>query len=167
MIQLHRRVRGAICIACLGLAPATLYAQNSGQPSASSSQSPAAQTEPTPHGKVLYQSHGDTSQPATQTPQATTVEQLPANAKAQLTDADRAALRITRYDLDIRIAPAESRLTGRARLIIRNASETPLPRIALEISSTLTWTSASVQGSALPVDATPAGHRCGPHRTGT
>jgi hypothetical protein len=103
---------------------------------------------------VLYQSHGDSPQPAAQQPPATssTTEQVPADTKAQLTDIDRAAVRITRYDLDIRLTPAESRLTGRARLTIHNASDKPLPRIPLEISSALTWTSASVQGSALPIE---------------
>ena len=78
-------------------------------------------------------------------------KQVPPSATAQLTDADRAAFSITRYDLDVRIVPATSRLTGRARLTLRNASENPLPRIALQISSSLTWESASVQGSVLPV----------------
>ena len=78
-------------------------------------------------------------------------KQAPANGAAQFTDADRAAVRITRYDLDVRIVPATSRLTGRARLTVRNASENPLPRIALQISSTLTWESASVQGSGVPL----------------
>jgi hypothetical protein len=102
---------------------------------------------------VLYQSHGDA--PVTseqQQAQPSEIDkQVPATATPQLTDADRAAIRIMRYDLDVRIVPATSRLTGRARLTLRNTSENPLPRIALQISSTLTWESASVQGSALPV----------------
>ena len=106
-----------------------------------------------PHGKVLYQSHGDApATPDQQQPQPADAEkQAPPSATAQLTDADRAAIRITRYDLDVRIVPAASRLTGRARLTLRNASENPLPRIALQISSTLIWESASVQGNALPL----------------
>ena len=36
-------------------------------------------------------------------------------------------------------------------MTIRNASESPLPRIALQISSTLTWQSASVEGTPLPL----------------
>lgn len=101
---------------------------------------------------MLYQSHGDA--PATPDQQAQSADaekQAPANGAAQFTDADRAAVRITRYDLDVRIVPATSRLTGRARLTVRNASENPLPRIALQISSTLTWESASVQGSGVPL----------------
>ena len=114
----------------------------------------AQQTEPAvPQGKVLYQSHGDApltpDQPQAQPPDAE--KQVPASATPQLTDADRAAIRITRYDLDIRIVPAASRLTGRARLTLVNGSVSPLPRIALQISSTLTWESASVQGSVLPI----------------
>ncbi len=142
-------------LACAHVFVLQLSAQNSAPPPQTQAQPPATQpSEPaTPHGKVLYQSHGDApASPDQQQPQAAQSEkQAPANATPQLTDADREALRITRYDLDIRIVPATSRLTGRARLTLRNASENPLPRIALQISSALTWESASVQGSKLPV----------------
>jgi hypothetical protein len=102
---------------------------------------------------VLYQSHGDESAtPDKQQPQpAESERQAPPDASPQLTDADRSAIQITQYDLDIRIVPADSKLTGRVRLTVRNTSESPLPRIALQISSTLTWQSVSVQGSPLPV----------------
>ncbi len=102
---------------------------------------------------MLYQSHGDAAASSDQQqPQAAnTDQQAPPSAAAQLTDADRSAIRLTRYDLDIRLVPANSQLTGRAKMTIRNASENSLPRLALQISSTLTWQSVSVQGSALPV----------------
>ena len=48
-------------------------------------------------------------------------------------------------------------------MTVRNASENPLPRIALQISSTLTWESVSVQGSALPRRATSARYGRRPH----
>lgn len=147
----HRRLFRAIVLTCACVLVARLHAQST-QPA--QTPAPTPQAEPaTPHGKVLYQSHGDASAAPEQQPQqpAETTKQAPENAEPQLTDTDRAAVRITRSDLDIRIAPANSRLAGRARLTLRNASESPLPRIALQISSTLTWESASVQGSALPV----------------
>jgi hypothetical protein len=70
----------------------------------------------------------------------------PQNTGPQFTDSDRAAIRITSYDLDIRLSPATSQLTGRARLTLTNTSDAPLPRIALQISSSLTWASATLQG---------------------
>ena len=151
----HRRASGAVLLACASFFVLQLSAQSSPPSSQTQTPAPSAQTpEPsTPHGKVLYQSHGDVPAPSdpqhTQTPDAE--KQAPESATPQLTDADRAAIRITHYDLDVRIVPAASRLTGRARLTLRNASENPLPRVALQISSTLTWESASVQGSALPI----------------
>jgi hypothetical protein len=152
---LHRRVSAAVLLACASVFTSQLFAQNSSPTSQTQTPAPAAQpTEPTtPHGKVLYQSHGDApAPPDQQQPQPAEAEkEAPSNATPQLTDADRAAIRITRYDLDIRIVPANAKLTGRAQLSLRNASENPLPRIALQISSTLTWDSASVQGSTLPV----------------
>ncbi len=144
-------------LACVFVFASQIFAQSSAPaaPSQTQTPTPAAQKpEPaTAPGKVLYQSHGDA--PATPDQQnaqpAEAGKQAPANATPQLTDADRAAIHITRYELDIRIVPVASRLTGRARLTLRNASENPLPRIALQISSTLTWESASVQGTALPL----------------
>ena len=151
----HRRVSGAMLLACVCIFVSELSAQNSAAAPQTQTPAPAAQQpEPAaPHGKVLYHSHGDapTTPEQQQAQPAEAEKQAPLSATAQLTDADRAALRITRYDLDVRIAPATSRLTGRARMTLRNASENPLPRIALQISSTLTWESASVQGSALPL----------------
>lgn len=151
----HRRVSGAVLLACATILISQLSAQSSAP--APQTQAPAPTTqqpEPaTPHGKVLYQSHGDAPAPPEQQQAAplATAKEAPQDAAPQLTDADRSALRITRYDLDVRIVSATSRMTGRAKLTLRNASENPLPRIALQISSTLTWESASVQGTVLPV----------------
>jgi len=151
----HRRIAGALFLACAGLLPLQLQSQSSAPaPQTQTPSAPAQQPEPaTPPGKVLYQSHGDAPvTPDQQQPQRAEIEkQAPPDSAAQLTDADRAALRITRYDLDIRIVPADSKLTGRARITVRNTSERPLQRLALQISSTLTWQSVSVQGTPLPV----------------
>ena len=54
-------------------------------------------------------------------------------------------------DLDIRIVPASAKLTGRARVTVRNESDKPLDRIALQVSSSLKWESVSSQGRVLPV----------------
>jgi hypothetical protein len=61
-----------------------------------------------------------------------------------LTDAQRSAILFTAYDLDARLSPDTSHLTLRARLTLRNIGSQPLARIALQISSSLTWSSASL-----------------------
>lgn len=99
-----------------------------------------------PQGEVLFQSHG--------TPPPTPDDDAPPEPDAVLpaheptgpvlTDAQRSALLFTAYDLDARVSPATSRLTMRARVTVRNISGQPLSRVALQISSTLTWASASL-----------------------
>ena len=105
-----------------------------------------AQTEPaqqtTPHGEVLFQSHGE---PPT-SPENTTA---PALQRAEptgpvFTDAERSSILFTAYDLDARLTPETSSLAMRARITLRNTGSQPLTRIALQISSTLTWESASL-----------------------
>ncbi len=61
-----------------------------------------------------------------------------------LSDEERSAITVTAYDLDARIAPATSQLNVRARLALRNDSAKPLTRVALQISSTLIWQSATL-----------------------
>ena len=131
------------------------FAQDSAPANPPQTQTSQPQSAPaeTPHGQVLYQSHGDAPAAADQkaVQPAEQEAQPPANAQPQFTDADRAAIRITQCDLDIRIVPAGSRLIGRARVTVRNESDKPLERIALQISSSLKWESVSLQGRPLPV----------------
>jgi hypothetical protein len=101
-----------------------------------------------PHGTVLFEKHTDENAPATAAPAAS--EPAPAPVPDEkltgtaLTDEDRAALTFTSYDLDARIAPASSHLDMRARVTLRNDNAKPLTRIALQISSTLTWQSVTL-----------------------
>ncbi|HEX4156409.1 MAG TPA: hypothetical protein VHY48_12420 [Acidobacteriaceae bacterium] len=70
----------------------------------------------------------------------------------ELTDQDRAAIDVTHYDLDIRITPATASLTARARVTVHNHSDRTLHRIALQISSSLVWQSATLQpGGPIPI----------------
>ena len=55
------------------------------------------------------------------------------------TDAERSALLFTSYSLDIHLVPAASHLETHALFTIKNTSTTPLPRIALQLSSALHW----------------------------
>ncbi len=97
-----------------------------------------------PPGTVLFERHtGDavTPEPAQATAPPAADTKL---SGAALTDDERSAVAITSYDLDARITPATSQLNMRARIALRNDSSKPLTRIALQISSTLVWQSATL-----------------------
>lgn len=107
-------------------------------------QNPETQTAPTP------------ATPAQATPaQATAAPSADQPSGPELTDSDRSAITLTAYDLDLRLTPASSALTARARLTLRNSGSQPLVKIALQISSTLHWESATLidgtQRTALPL----------------
>jgi hypothetical protein len=63
---------------------------------------------------------------------------------APATDAERQAVTFLAYDLDVRLQPREHAMAVRARIQLRNDSVTPLGRLALQISSSLQWTSVHV-----------------------
>jgi hypothetical protein len=100
---------------------------------------------PPPTGEVLFERHTEPDA-APITAQAGTLPDAP-----EVTDAERSAVRITGYDLDARLTPATSHLGVRARLTLRNAGATPLTHIALQVSSTLTWESATLLPARTPL----------------
>jgi len=110
---------------------------------------------PPPAGQVLFQSHGtpppspddDTPPPP---PEAAPSTQIPTGPV--LSDEQRSGLRFTANDLDARVAPATGHLAMHARITVRNISGQPLSRVALQISSTLHWDSASL---LVPTGSTP------------
>lgn len=122
------------------------FALWAGCASAQNPAAPAEQNGQQPHGKVLYQSHGEPPEAAPKAP-GTPSPQKEATGQPQITDAERSAVAITRYDLDIRLTQARSELAGRARLTVKNTGEKPLTRIALQLSSTLRWQNAEVIGA--------------------
>lgn len=63
------------------------------------------------------------------------------------TNAEREALTYTRYDLELHLAPAQQSLSGRARVVVRNDSATPLAHLPLQLSSTLHWDAISLAGA--------------------
>ncbi len=120
----------------LGLGATVALAQNPAPSTTSDTAAPTA--EPAPHGTVLFERHTDT----VTTPTAT-VTAAP-QGTPELTDIERSAITITAYNLDAQLQPARSGLQMRARLTLRNDGSAPLTRVALQISSTLTWESASL-----------------------
>jgi hypothetical protein len=59
------------------------------------------------------------------------------------TDAERAAVSVVAYDLDARLTPADGELAVRARVTVRNDDRQPLSLLAMQLSSTLHWESAT------------------------
>jgi hypothetical protein len=62
---------------------------------------------------------------------------------------DRRAFTVTKYDLNIRIDPAQQRLEGRGKITLRNDSTAPQKIAVLQITSALTWRSIRAAGKPL------------------
>ncbi len=92
----------------------------------------------------MFQSHGEPPTGSTTPEELKDWQATEAPGGPELTDIERAAIVLTAYDLDVRLRPAASQLSARARLTLRNDGATPLTRIALQISSTLRWEGASL-----------------------
>ncbi len=117
---------------------------------ACSAQTPSAPAAPetlpqTPQGTVLFERHTE-EEVAVPPAQAAGDEAVPA-----VTDAERAAVHISAYDLDARLIPATGRLAMRARLTLRNDGAVALSHVVLQISSSLTWETATADGRRLPL----------------
>jgi hypothetical protein len=61
-------------------------------------------------------------------------------------DADRRAITFTDLDLDVRLHTGVQQLVVRALITVRNTSKTTLPRIPLQISSSLNWERIRIAG---------------------
>jgi hypothetical protein len=125
-------------------------------PQPSQQAAPAQQTQPeqpapdatAPRGTVIFSRHQDedadqdasTPQPKKETPPA-------AQPTVPITDKERSSLTFTAYDLDVHLSPTESRLAVHARFTVRNTGTEPLPRLALQLSSTLQWENFVVQSA--------------------
>jgi hypothetical protein len=111
---------------------------------AASAQAQTPQQDP-PKGEVIFERHGEPAEP-----QKDAIQPIPPSREAapetipDITDTERSALTFTAYDLDVRLTPATSRLAMRARLTVRNDGATPLKHIALQVSSSLKWESATL-----------------------
>jgi hypothetical protein len=103
---------------------------------------PPAPDQTTPHGKVLFNRDQDS-------PVVDKTAKAPAeHALVAVTDAERAALTFTAYDLDVHLAPAQSHLAVHAGFTVRNSGKEPLARLILQISSSLHWESFAMRSAA-------------------
>jgi hypothetical protein len=60
---------------------------------------------------------------------------------------DREAFTFTKYDLEVRVEPEQQRLGVRGKITVRNDSDSPQKNAALQISSTLNWSSIQVENT--------------------
>ncbi len=120
-----------LAVVVVGLASCA-GAQEASSPPPVPSQAPAEH----PGTVILSRSVDDSGN----TPAAATPAAKPAEAA---TDAERQAITFLSYDLDVHLRPTEHAMAVRARVLLRNDSESPLHRLPLQISSTLQWTERS------------------------
>src|SRR5215471_7114837 len=66
---------------------------------------------------------------------------------------DRAAFTFTSYDLNVRVEPEQQRLGVRGKITLRNDSSAAQQNAALQISSTLNWSSIRIAGQPVPFRA--------------
>jgi hypothetical protein len=117
---------------------------------ASGQEAPPPTPDPTtPHGTILFKRDQD-SQPA-EKPAAKTPEK-PQKTSAEssandITDAERASLIFTSYDLNVHLTPAASQLAVHAAFTVQNSGKHPLKRLALQLSSSLQWESIALQSA--------------------
>lgn len=102
---------------------------------------PPVQDAPS-HGTVIFsRSTDEAGQTATQ------AAPLAAHPVAPIaTDAERAAITFTSYDMDVRLRPSDQQVAVRALITVRNDGKTALSRIPLQLSSTLNWERVRVAG---------------------
>ncbi len=93
------------------------------------------------HGKVLFSRTEDEAQKST--PEKTQTIQ------AKATDAERSAITITRYDLDVHLMLKQQGLAAQARVTLRNDGNVPLTHLPLQVSSSLDFETIALHGKKL------------------
>ena len=71
-------------------------------------------------------------------------------APAPITNAERKAVGITSWDLDVRLEPDRQSIEAHARVTLRNSGATPLAIVPLQLSSTLRFEDVGLNGKPLP-----------------
>src|ERR1700674_2533357 len=66
---------------------------------------------------------------------------------------DREAFTFTKYDLDVRVDPAQQRMGVRGRVTLRNDSALPQKYVCLQISSSLGWRSIQIDDKSVEFTA--------------
>jgi Peptidase family M1 domain len=100
---------------------------------------PPSTDESAPHGKVLF--NRDQDSPVVEK----AAKDQPKPPVVAVTDAERASLTFTAYDLDVHLAPAQSQLAVHAGFSVKNSGKEPLTRLVFQISSSLKWESFAMR----------------------
>lgn len=82
----------------------------------------------------------------------TPAAQMPAHTPAQgskVTDAEREAVAIAAWDLDVHLVPRDQSLEAHARVTLQNRGDSPLTVIPLQLSSTLHFETIGLKGHRL------------------
>jgi hypothetical protein len=82
-------------------------------------------------------------------PQAADQKPASQGPAATVTDAERTAVVITAWDLDVHLMPRSQSMEAHTRVTLRNASDSPLNKIALQLSSTLAFETVGLHGKKL------------------
>jgi hypothetical protein len=131
------------------------------QPPASQSAAPDQPSEPAlPPGKVLFSRDTDAASDAQPVDSQKSDSQKPAAVNPQddklaVAVAERNALTFTAYDLDVHVTPASAGMSVRAGLTVRNDGAAALPRLILDISSSMHWDAFSARRTSTPSAVTP------------
>ncbi len=134
---------------CLALPSGSIAAQSPSTASPQSAQSAPAQanTAHAPSSQVIFsRSVDENGEVSTQSGASTARPEIRTVTAPTADDADRRAVTVTSLDLDVHLRTAEQRIAVRALLTVRNDGNTPLARIPLQISSSLTWERIRVNG---------------------
>lgn len=102
--------------------------------------------------QVLFSTGHQTPSKKSAAPQ---VPQVPKGSAAPrvLTDAERRAVHITAWDMDVHLDPSQESIEVHARLTLRNDGSVPLVVVPLQLSSTLHFDDADLNGARLPLSA--------------
>ncbi|MGH9590177.1 MAG: hypothetical protein ACRD25_07260 [Terracidiphilus sp.] len=130
----------------LAILPCAAQSSHSPGPAQQPAQPPIQPAAPMP-GKVVFSRSADANgQVTTVVGQAAEPSEGQAAAAPIATDAERQAVRFTAYVMDVHLDSAQRHIAVRALLTVSNAGSSPLKRIPLQISSSLTWDRIRVEG---------------------
>ena len=142
---------GALFLASAGLAVFPAAAQSPTTPPPATPQTPPQSTPAQPTGKViLSRSIDENGQTTTQAGPSAAAPPVKMVDTPTAEDAERQAVTITSFDMDVHLRPDEHRIAVRALLIVRNDGSLPLAHIPLQISSTLNWERIRILGRDVP-----------------
>jgi hypothetical protein len=136
-LHLAHTVAIAMASSCLAVFPC---AAQTAPPAQQQTAPPTTPKQPSKGQVIFSRSTDENGQSATQASPATEAPPLVVEGKlAPQHVAERQAVVFTAFDLDVHLRPVDQQIAVRALVTVRNDGKTPLTRIPLQISSSLTW----------------------------